>query len=853
MKKKIINVFLMALISLVAVGTVVSCKDYEEDNYSELNGKFTNLKELTSNLEGRIVILEKAKEELEGDIAALKQELGTSNDDPDRNGTIYARIIYLQTIVDQIQTSINNINSTLNGHSDSIKTMWECLYGSVGEGEAILGLVERVSNNEEAIKALQKLISVSESDTVNWNGAVRDAKEALKKAEINANAIDSLGTLLGDDFSKFKDAFLGSLTDGKGNWTSLSEYLSTQLAGYTDIEDFNDALDRLNKNEEALNKFRDSINAVTANLELQTTELYNKFGFLESIINQYVSGVIIQGTNNPVYGTFSLPFGISSNVLAAYYGNMKNGDVAFPVTDQDSRYVGKYVYSKDGTGKTLTEKDLEMLALAGSIGKVEVLAKDHNYLVSDQEGNAGTLYMTINPVGEDHTGAVPTLENSAGTQSKVSLSPLKPSDDLLTFGYTRGVENGFYASKATVYESDIDEVKPRVSYEDIKSIYTDAKNIVSDLISNKSTSGIDLKPLVTNLYSVCSNVLDANAVKFSWTASYTDENGNVTEDKTRSVMSKYELAATAIRPLSYNTWINANYDRLPGIGHVENIIGKLFDKVRDAIPQFDIDDVNITIDKIVINPVKPGEVSTTVKVDMSDVIGADGKPVPDKEITVDLTEAINEVLVGTDGDGGVQGDLNSFVEDLNEQIDQINDLIAQLKQINDLGQSVTDIENSIYDYLHRGEDIVLKFINNANKLLQPVMLVKTSDSFLIPSSALSAPTRVNAATAAAGISIYPTSYTAEILAPAFRKLVGVTNVYDKNGHNAQTNDDAAGNCKRILKTVNSTSEGLAKVQYGDWNRAKIMNAERGYVYEIVYTAVDYSGRIVAKKYYIELD
>lgn len=849
MKKKIINVFLMALISLVAVGTVVSCKDYEEDNYSELNGKFTNLKELTSNLEGRIVILEKAKEELEGDIAALKQELGTSNDDPDRNGTIYARIIYLQTIVDQIQTSINNINSTLNGHSDSIKTMWECLYGSVGEGEAILGLVERVSNNEDAIKALEKLIN--ESDTANWNGAVRDAKEALTNAEINANAIDSLGQLLGEDFSEFKNAFLGSLTDGQGNWISLSEYLSNQLAGYTSVEDFNKALDRLDKNEADLKAFRDSIDEVTDKLEVQTAELYNKFGFLESIINQYVSGVIIQGTNNPVYGTFSLPFGISSNVLAAYYGNMKNGDVAFPVTDQDSRYVGKYVYSKDGTGKTLTEKDLEMLALAGSIGKVEVLAKDHNYLVSDQEGNAGTLYMTINPVGEDHTGAVPTLENSAGTQSKVSLSPLKPSDDLLTFGYTRGVENGFYASKATVYESDIDEVKPRVSYEDIKSIYTDAKNIVSDLISNKSTSGIDLKPLVTNLYSVCSNVLDANAVKFSWTASYTDETGKVTEDKTRSVMSKYELAATAIRPLSYNTWINANYDRLPGIGHVENIIGKLFDKVRNAIPQFDIDDVNITIGKIEINPVDPGKVSTTVIVDMSDVIGADGKPVPDKEITVDITpevkDAINNALEG------VQGDMNSFVENLNSQLDQINDLIAQLKQINDLGQSVTDIENSIYDYLHRGEDIVLKFINNANKLLQPVMLVKTSDSFLIPSSALSAPTRVNAATAAAGISIYPTSYTAEILAPAFRKLVGVTNVYDKNGHNAQTNDDAAGNCKRILKTVNSTSEGLAKVQYGDWNRAKIMNAERGYVYEIVYTAVDYSGRIVAKKYYIELD
>lgn len=845
MKKKIINVFLMALISLVAVGTVVSCKDYEEDNYSELNGKFTNLDQ---QLKDQIATLEQVKQDLQTELDNLEKDYQAGD------AALDARIVYLEQTIITINDHITKYEEIVNNNTAKIDQIWKLLYDGYGESNAIADLVSRVSTNEDAITKLKEMLE--NYDAEGWNEAVENAEYAKTLAETNQAAIEELKSKFGagSDYDEVLNAIKDALYQGENTWLSLDQFVKNELDKYNVVDEteLNNALaDMEAKYQTELNDFRDSINDVTAKLEAQTAELYNKFGFLESIINQYVSGVIIQGTNNPVYGTFSLPFGISSNVLAAYYGNMKNGDVAFPVTDQDSRYVGKYVYSKDGTGKTLTEKDLEMLALAGSIGKVEVLAKDHNYLVSDQEGNAGTLYLTINPVGEDHTGAVPTLENSVGTQSKVSLSPLKPSDDLLTFGYTRGVENGFYASKATVYESDIDEVKPRVSYEDIKSIYNDAKNIVSDLINNKSTSGIDLKPLVTNLYSVCSNVLDANAVKFSWTASYTDENGNVTEDKTRSVMSKYELAATAIRPLSYNTWINANYDRLPGIGHVENIIGKLFDKVRDAIPQFDIDDVNITIDKIVINPVDPGKVSTTVIVDMSDVIGADGKPVPDKEIPVDITDEVRDAI--NSALGGVQGDMNSFVEDLNDQIDQINDLIAQLKQINDLGQSVTDIENSIYDYLHRGEDIVLKFINNANKLLQPVMLVKTSDSFLIPSSALSAPTRVNAATAAAGISIYPTSYTAEILAPAFRKLVGVTNVYDKNGHNAQTNDDAAGNCKRVLKAVNGTSEGLAKVQYGDWKRAKIMNAERGYVYEIVYTAVDYSGRIVAKKYYIELD
>ena len=129
------------------------------------------------------------------------------------------------------------------------------------------------------------------------------------------------------------------------------------------------------------------------------------------------------------------------------------------------------------------------------------------------------------------------------------------------------------------------------------------------------------------------------------------------------------------------------------------------------------------------------------------------------------------------------------------------------------------------------------------------MLVKTSDSFLIPSTSVSAPTKFNAAGAAAGISLYPTSYTAEILAPAYMKLVGVTNVY-KDGKSAQGGDDE---CEKALKAVNSASEGFASAKYGfELKDAKLMGAEVGYTYEVVYTAVDYSGKVVVKKYYIEL-
>lgn len=839
MKKKIVNVFLMALLATATVGTVVSCKDYEEDNYADLNGKITNLDQAVdaqvAALEERVKTLETVKDQLQKDVDALRNELGTAEDGADKT-TIYGRLASAEALIEAINGQIATINETLASKADKsdLDALTERVVALEGCCEAYKDLASRVTTNEEAIKKLQELIN---EETIKlWSDAIEkataDAAEALETAKLDKARLDKLEELLGenfselDDFAEFKDAVASALQNADGTWNSLEDVLAEQLESVKGSYDgtLEDVVAAYEQADKDLAADIDALTKRVEALELATEELNDKLGLVNSILNQYVSGVIVQGTNNPVYGTFALPVGISSNVLAAYYGT-PDGDIYFPAVYDEAKTNGMYVFSKDGTSTKLTAEDLKALG----VNVTEWATADHSYLVADQDGNAGTLYLTVNPVGQDHTGATPTLENSAGVKSGVELSPLQPSDKVLSFGYTRGVENGFYETKARVYEDAIEAIKPRVTYDDIKSLYTDAKSIVDKIINNKSTNGIgvDLKSLATTLYSVSSNILDANAVKFSWTAK--DEEGNAI-DETRSVMSKYELAATAVKPLSYNTWINANYDRLPGIGHIENIIGNIFDRIEEAMPQFDLEG----IDKISIDPIEKKDDNTyTVTVEIT----VDGKLYTD---VVDITPSIN----------GVIEDLNTdVIGKLNEQLADINSLIDQLKQINDLGQSVTDIENAIYDYLYKGQDLALKFINNANKLLQPVMLVKTSDSFLIPSTSVNAPTKFNAAGAAAGISLYPTSYTAEILAPAYMKLVGVTNVY-KNGKSAQGGDDE---CETALKAVNSASEGFASAKYGfELKNAKLMGAEAGYTYEVVYTAVDYSGKVVVKKYYIEL-
>lgn len=846
MKKKIINVFLMALLAMVTVGTVVSCKDYEEDNYSDLNGKITNLKDLSNNLEERIVILETAKKELEEDITNLQNELGTSEDDPNENGTIYARIIYLQEIVKQIQISIDNINSTLNGHSDSIKTMWECLYGSEGESGAILGLVQKVSNNEDAIKALEKLIN--ESDTANWNGAVRDAKEALAQANANYNAIIELEKLLGDDFSDFKNAFLGSLTDGEGNWTSLSDYLTGKLGDYTSLEDFNKALDRLDKNEDDLKDlqaFRERIDGTVADLEAQTANLFSSLGLVSNSLNKYVSSVLIQGTDNPVFGSFAFPANISSNVLAAYYGDVK--DLKFP-TNEPYNYVDAQ--------NALTAKDLEMMGVAAGNqfsynGRVVSGMKENG---KAEAGNAGTLYLTVNPNTVNAEGTTAVLVNSQDVPSGVLLSPLKRSDKVLNFGYTRAANNGFYEAAATVAPDAVDGVSPRISYDDLKGLKDEIKDAVN-AIRNKGN--VDITGLIYSVYSISSNILDAQAAKFSWLddSLYLAEDGKsyLVKQIERSTYSHYVLAATAVHPLSFAFAKDVHYDEFPGINKVEDIIGDMFNKIEDAIPTIDVDDVNIhiEIEDFVFNPVELEEGSVMVNVDIVDE--ETGKHYKQNiDLTTKVEEAVNEALGSEGASEDVTNYIKKVVDQLNDQVAQINDIIDQLRDINEIGNKLDEIEDKIYDYLSKGENLLLKLVNNANELLQPMMLAKTADSYVVLSRSASAPTKFRAASMTTdGLILRPTTYSAEVLAPAFKKFVGVANVY-KNGKSAQGGDP---DCLAALKAANSSSEGFCTVQEGDWNKAQFKVSSqynKGYVYEIVYTAADYSGKIVVKRFYIEL-
>lgn len=816
MKKKIINVFLMALLAMVTVGTVVSCKDYEEDNYSDLNGKFTNL---SGQLQDQIDALEKFKGELETELTELK------NGYQEGDKVLGDRITIIEDVL--IPGLDKKIDELERKHDEDIDDLWLAITGENGINEAIADLSKTVSGNTKAIEDLQKLIDKDKADE--WSKAVEDAAEALERAKNDSAKLALLGDNL-EDYDKMRDALAGALRDANGNWMSLEEYIKAQ--GFLTSDDIKDFVTKAEFND-SLNVFRARIDEVSSKLEALTTEINTKLGLLQNSLNKYVSSVLIQGTDNPVFGSFAFPANISSNVLAAYYGDVK--DLKFP-TDEPYNYVDAQ--------NALSAKDLEMMGVAA--GNQYYNGRVVSGMQADgtvAAGNAGTLYVTVNPNTVDATGATAILVNSQDSKSGVMLSPLAETDKVLNFGYTRATGNGFYEAKATVTPSVVDEVSPRISYDDLKGLKDEIKDAVN-AIRNKGN--VDITGLVYSVYSISSNILDAQAVKFPW--SDTDIYGNTIE---RATYSQYSLAATAVHPLSFAFAKDVHYDEFPGINKVEDIIGDMFNKIEDAIPTIDVDDLNIhiEIEDFVFDPVELEDGSVEVNVDIVDEeTGKHYKQTID--ITDKVEEAVNEAL------GSAAGDVSAYIKDvvdqLNEQVAQINDIIDQLRDINEIGNKLDEVEDKIYDYLSKGENLLLKLVNNANELLQPMMLAKTADSYVVLSRSASAPTKFRAASMTTdGIILRPTTYSAEVLAPAFKKFVGVANVY-KDGKSAQGGD---ANCQAALKAANSSSEGFCTVQEGDWNKARFKVSsqyKKGYVYEIVYTAADYSGKIVVKRFYIEL-
>ena len=840
---------------------------------------------------------------------------------------------------EELEDAIKNLKGLIDAKADTteisrLEGMIEELQGRVC---ACADLQSKINEFESRISALEKdlenLKSIAHKVEHTYNLATADsARIDILRHEFDSlcNALTQQPGIDNTDLLNRIDSIVINLDSAKVDIQSALEAAKKNLASanaYTDeririaanalrgntestLEDIENAYKAADeKLQEQIDDLKEGLEAVTKLIkenEKKIDELTGKLDKVDESLKQFITGIILQRVENPVFGSYSFPANIQTNILMAYYGYAGSYGVQFP-----TMYPRYYVRESE----TLSQKDIEMLGVAPT-----TLAEDGEALVS----GAGKVYVTVNPSNVNFEGQTLPIVNSLDEESGIKLSGLKYSDKKLTFGATRAAVNGFYEAEATLDADNIEKVKMTFDFN-----ASDIKETVKDIIN--PLDGINVTQVANTMYDVMSQFnqqLDANALKASWT----DEMG-----VSRNIYSQYNLAATAIKPLSYAFMKDVNFTSFPGFDKMRNVAGKLLDKMAnkfkvaiDGLPEFDFnvehikriqfDKININTEDIDLNLVVTYKdtIKTSVQINIEDYIDIDidqlvnvgsqtivvdvpvygevkddegnvvgvlditvSQPItiPSQDILVHIEKQVPFEWTGTvpvevpvnievpvdaselqkilNEIDGLEDDVNDLLagqqDKVNEIIDMVNDYLDKLEDLTELSNKLTEIgseidsakdkiKDKIISYLDKIEDKLLTAVNSINKAVQPMMLVNTTSGFQKLSQTIYSPTVMSAA----NVQFIPTSYTAEVIAPAYKKLVGVTNVWSKDRSKSAQNGDA--DCLAALNEANA-KDGVAEILDGD-TQVVNFSAKKGYIYEVTYTSVDFSGLIAAKKYYV---
>ena len=564
-------------------------------------------------------------------------------------------------------------------------------------------------------------------------------------------------------------------------------------------------------------------------LEQRMDTLEHRVDSLMDAEKKRITSLYVQGTVNPTFGSFALPIGIRSNILSCYYGKALT-DVAFPA----------YGASLDAVLDPGMELQAAELAAIGA-NPTQTTLSANNTIISDSANNAGRIFITVNPneVKIDSTYKF-YLVNSLGDSTKVKMDTLKPSTEKLTFGLTRaGGNTGFYEAAVKIEESGLDTLSPKlaVSKEQLK-------NIAKDILSYKD--GINLSGIAGAVFELAQTQLDANAVKVEWKDSLGQH----------SVTSGYDVAVAAIQPLSYQAGQGIGTSRrLPTINPLTDLSISVPSTIHIDLSSisFDVSGITSSISFGAINISYP---TVTITVDVP--AGTPGRQADGtKTYPVDglnaLIDDINNTFAGqtVTWASDVNTTINNMINNIKTKVDQLIQTQLGAKLDQEVNKMLTDVQTSINSslsgfnsYFSKMNSLISRInsvtsrINSkldldVNAFLQPTIMYQGNDGTFHPMSNDPAyPSKFTAANG--GIVLYPTSYTAELLAPAYKKYIAVV------GGPAAGVAEANG-----LEYMNEVIDG---------NRFAVpFKVTTPGTYTIYYSAVDYSGVISAQRFYVTVE
>ena len=183
---------------------------------------------------------------------------------------------------------------------------------------------------------------------------------------------------------------------------------------------------------------------------------------------------------------------------------------------------------------------------------------------------------------------------------------------------------------------------------------------------------------------------------------------------------------------------------------------------------------------------------------------------------------------------GANGSLSSQVTDLLNEVAEIGNLNDRISV--SLGSSKDNIKSILDRYITKLNNKLTDYVNRSTSIMHLALIANNGNKVGILSQVKSNPTD---ATDFTSLELYPTTYNLELLAPVYKKFVAVSDVFNADGTEADIN---------IAKTANN-GENMAKIIDGDTRCT--LKGQSGYIYEVMYTAVDYFGKVGLKKYYVK--
>ena len=208
--------------------------------------------------------------------------------------------------------------------------------------------------------------------------------------------------------------------------------------------------------------------------------------------------------------------------------------------------------------------------------------------------------------------------------------------------------------------------------------------------------------------------------------------------------------------------------------------------------------------------------------------------------TIDMSGAVQELW------GNAQsaiGNVNTMLGQLRDIVEEVNNLLQKVNSYEDkITGTVDNYIDKIRSYIDKINSKGVALINSLNSRFQPFMIVSTPKGLKRLSGSKSYPTVLSG-----DIYLHPVSQTMELFVPFARKHVAVTNVF-KGEASAQGGDS---DCKAKLQAVNEKGN-FNKVLDGTVRQVRMSGLEKGYVYEVAYSALDFEGKMATRKYYITI-